>query len=239
MSRKVKWYTFLWKAFLNNKFEILMSLTSTLLIVLISEYIGFYNNFEHYIEMLNNLIICIIGCIFAAIGFSLSGIAIISSLFTSGDIKRIEKYSGKGKIKKLLSYYYTLSKNLGINTVILILYYFIINSMLDKTNKIVFWLGIGLTLFYTLYNMFYMISLVNNCIKLYEIKNQYDNIQEYERNIIDDVNEVRIDFLFKYLMENSNENLDDLCKKIIELIDTSEYDKKEEMIKYIEQCYKE
>lgn len=211
MNEKVKWYAFLWEVFLDNKFEILMSFVSTSLIVLVCEYVGFYNYFEGYLQMINALIICIIGCIFAAIGFSLSGIAIISSLFTSEDIKKVEKYSGKGKIKKLLSYYYTLAKNLGINTIVLLLCYFIVNSTLNKPNKLMFWLGTGLTIFFTLYNMFYMISLVNNCIKLYEIKNQYDNIQEYERNIIDDVNEVRIDLLFKYLMENSGENIDDFA----------------------------
>lgn len=239
MNKKVKWYAFLRKVFLNNKFEILMSLVSTALIVLVGECVGFYNYFECYLEMINALIICIIGCIFAAIGFSLSGIAIISSLFTNEDIRKIEKYSGKGKIKKLLSYYYILAKNLGINTIVLMLCYFIVNSTLNKTNWLIFWLCTFLIIFFTLYNMFYMISLVNNCIKLYEIKNQYDNIQEYERNIIDDVNEIRIDLLFKYLMESSGKNIGDLCEEITELIDTSEYDKKEEMIKYIEQCYKE
>lgn len=239
MNKKVKWYTFLWKVFLDNKFEILMSLISTCLIVLIGEYVGLYNYFEYYIEMINALIICIIGCIFAAIGFSLSGIAIISSLFTSQDIKKIEKYNGKGKIKKLLLYYYTLAKNLGINTVVLILCYFIINSTLDKPNGLIFRSGTSLIVFFTLYNMFYMISLVKNCIELYEIKNIYDNIQEYERNIIDDVNEIRIDLLFKYLIENSDKNVEEICNEIIEDIKGSEYDRKEEMIEYIEECYKQ
>lgn len=221
----------------NNKFEMVSTFVAGTLIMMILIYIDFYKEFSKYIEMLNNLYICIIGSLFAAIGFSLSGIAIISSLFTKQDIITIEKYNKKEDIRILLGYYFTLSKNMGLNIVLMISFYFVINCGKSKLSILPFWIMTVISLFFTLYNMFYMISLVKNCIKLYYIKNMYTDIGNFERNLIDDANEIRIDIIFAYLMKEHNIKIEEIIKLIEDSIEESEYENKDEILKYIKNSY--
>ncbi len=217
--------------------EVKLSVFFTFLITLFLFYIDMYNDFNYFQEGILNLILCVIGGFIGLLGLSLSGIAIITSLFTKEDLITIDKYNPKGTLDKIISSFLFHSLNIGISIIMLILCYLALISPKPLINIYLFWCIFIVIIYFNLFILFYTVSLVDNCISLYKIKYMYDELSMLSKSLYDEINEIRIDYLITKLMKYKEYDLTEIEKEIEELINLSDYSNKDRLINYIRDVY--
>ena len=222
-----KWYDYINLKNFENKIALFVMIFSLILLKLA----GFYENYEQYNEASTNIVLYSIAGMFGLLGFSLSGIAIIVSLFSDKDIKRIKT---KDLMKKVMSSFLFLAFNIGILIIIYFAYYIIISSKMKLLNEILFWPLIALYVYSIVFIIFYTVSLVRNCVWIYEIKVDMNNINSINKA---DINEIRIDLILKILFESNSLELDEFINISNELITQSSIEDKAAAIEYLKKRY--
>lgn len=87
------------------------------------------------------------------------------------------------------------------------------------------------------FNLFYIIALVENCIKINEIKGKCNVISQLEKSEIDVVNELRIDYLLAIILKESGIKRDDMLSKMFDMIDMSNISEPQKIKDYLKSYY--
>lgn len=221
-----------------NEWEVKVTIVITAILLFFLSYFGFYNDFGRFESSIVDFILEALGAMFGMLGFALSGVAIIVSLFNKNEIKAIDKINGGGTIDYLLSSYVFLAANVAVQSVILLLMYFALLSDKNILERNMFWIITSIEIYHIIFIIFYTVALIENCIKMYKIKTIYEEIENKEKNFYCTVNEIKIDFIFSTLINNFGCSLDDIVKNLTMFLNGSSIENKDEIVKYIENQYK-
>lgn len=217
--------------------EVRISLIFTAILMSLLNYLQIYNNFSVYEGKICTLLEIIIGETIGLIGFSISGIAIIVALFSKEEAFLIKQINDENALERILQSYKFLSESLAIEVIYLIGIDICISSDKKLVNRYIFWIFATIIVYHFCFNIFYLIALINNCIKLYKIKQIYGEIQQINLDRQEERNEVRIDFILSTLMNLCKCSQDDLCKELIRFVESSQLERKDELISYFMQRY--
>lgn len=220
-----------------KEWEVKCAVVVSCVFVVIFVYIDIYEKYSLYIDAIENLTTNILNAFIGLLGFSLSGIAIIVSMFSKKEVELIEKDSGRGAINNILSSYVFLAKNIGIQCLVLIVIYFITYSERVLFPVTCFYLLVWLECYHVTFIIFYTIALVKNCVKLYQIKNIYGKISETKKTMYDEINEVKNDYIFSTLSNICRCTNEEVVKDLIRFIEEGEIKNKNEILKYIKNQY--
>lgn len=213
---------------------------SIIMSVLLEGFVMFeiYKNFHQYIDMIKDLLLEILGGYIGLLGFTLSGIAIITALFSKENFDTIQASESIQKLfSRNIDRFFYLTKVIGICILILVISYVAICS--DK--KILPWyffLIWTLVLIYAItFSITYTINIVKQIIKLYRFKNKLDEIENVKRTILDDANEIRIDILIKVLHEQFGLDEKAYYNILMKLTENAEFENKNEVLDYFKNHY--
>lgn len=220
----------------SSKKEILKSIILSFLIIVILDYLEIYNDFSYYESGLQEILICFIGGYIGLLAFSLSGIAIITGLFNRSHLEFINKDNNK-RFEKITKSYQSLTTISGILIFVLTIIYLYLLSPKELVNIKMFLIIESILLFLISFSIIYTIELVKMTIRLYNIKNTYDKAIETSNNFRSDINEIRIDVLFRIIMNEYNITIEELILEIENSIENSNYTNKEQLKKYIRSKY--
>lgn len=217
--------------------EVKLAIIVTILIDIVLNKIEIYKNFYCYEEKISSLIEVIIGSDIGLLGFSVSGIAIIVTLFTKEETFLITKYNGEDSIDRILSEYGFITWSITINLLYLIIIDLCLSSTLEVFGKIIFGIVITIIVYHISFNIFYLVDVVENCIKLYKIKQTYGRI--VDNNLKGEANEIRIDFIFAILMNLCESSQEQLCDELIKYVKkTATEEEAKKLINYFTERYK-
>ena len=224
-----------WKDYFKfREAEVKLSCFVTIVLIMVSVFVNMYGNFEQYEGEIKSLFYCLIGAFIGIAGFSLSGIAILTSMFTEKQIETIEKNNGKGVIEKIMSSFAFLAFNVVFAVVFMVFLLIIIIGIEGMPNKLVFYLLETLEIYIIFFNLFYTVSLVFNCIQCFTIKRIYD--VNSEKDFFDKANEVRIDYILSYVLSQNNISREKFLETLDKYSANSEYE--EELIEYFKNYYR-
>ncbi|KMZ52350.1 hypothetical protein [Dorea sp. D27] len=219
------------------EWEVRVSIVVTVLFFAMFLYIHIYEMFSVYEKVIYDVIICLEGALLGLLGFSLSGIAIIVSLFTKEETKLINRINGEEKIEHILSSYSFLAQNIGIQCLMLLLLLFLLKSNQPIVNIYVFYVAMIVETYHLSFIIFYTVALVKNCVELYKVKNIYSRIENIKKTLHDTVNEVKIDFIFSTLIENYHCPSEEVIDKLLLFVKESNVKDKQTIIDYIKNQY--
>lgn len=220
-----------WKDFINvREDEVRISLILTLVISLILCKIGVYANVVCFLDLIKSILLNTCVGFLGLIGIALSGVAIIAGLFSENQVKMIEKYNGDGAVERIMSSFLLVSFSCAMFVIYGMLLSVIIESDLPVPNVETIFVITFVTLYCIMFNIFYTVSLVCNCIRVFCIRNTYETI--HEKDFYDISNEIRIDFLLMYLIKNTGMSQEEFLNNLKETVERSNIKNKEEIIDY-------
>jgi len=220
-----------------KEWEVRWSLAVSMIIFAVLVSIGFYRDFNNFEEITKTLITCMLGAMVGLIGFSLSGIAIIVSLFSKDEVSSIDRINGKGMIDTVLFTYSFLAKNIGVQCLIMAVLLFLLSSKLPIIPEAPFYLFTILEVYHIVFIVLYTIALIENCIKLYRIRNIYSEIGSTEKTIHDQVNEIKIDYIFSTLINNYDCSTEEVIGELLSFIEASNLGNKDVIVNYVKNQY--
>lgn len=225
-----------WKDYFNiEEAEVKFSCVVTIVLVLVSVFVDMYGNFFLYQADVKSFFYCLIGAFIGIAGISLSGIAILTSMFTEKQIETIERNNGKGVIEKIMSSFAFLAFNVVLAVCLMIILLIIITGIEWMPYKIIFYLIEALFAYVIFFNLFYTVSLVFNCIQCFSIKRIYD--ANSEKDFFNKANEVRIDYILSYILSQNNISREQFLETLDRYSANSEYE--EELVEYFKNYYRE
>lgn len=218
--------------------EVKFAIVLTLLFCFSCFFLRVYENFTQFESVMTNLLLGTIGGEFALLGMTLAGMAIITSLVTPEIIEVIEKNDkGSDVIGRLMSQFEFSAFNLIIQISYVILLTLFIQSSFQLCNRVVFYIVFLLMCYHLFFNMFYILALIGNCIRFFEIKNKCYKFLHIEKTRMDLANEVRIDFLLSIILEEKNLDKNQLVGYLDEMIDKSKISEKKDLKNYLHNYY--
>ncbi|MEE6452551.1 hypothetical protein RAH41_18470 [Gottfriedia acidiceleris] len=226
-----------WKDFINFKsFECKVSFFISLLFVLFIYVIDVYNNLEHYLVDIQNITLYIVQALIGAIGMIIAGVAIVMSVFNKEVMKQLKKLNRKEDIRKIFDSFEFLAFNIGIAIMIFLLVH--ISLFNDKVivPKFFFYLLFGVLFYFFSFIIFYSISLISNTIKIFFISDTYSEINDYEKNIFIQANEIRIDYIIKSLF-NGKVTKEEFLSNLEKHLEASDVDDEEAIRQYFKKYY--
>lgn len=200
--------------------------------------LNFYENFVEYQNDIKQILTVIIGGEFTLLGMSLAGMAIITAMFSTESLRIINSIDKNDTINRVLSQFEFSALNLGIQIVYLIALYLIIASNEETTAFPLFLLCFLVVTYHFTFNVFYIIALIGNCIRINEIKNKSNNIALISRSNIEVANEIRIDYILAILLKEKGINRDGMLKDLFNIIDKSKISNKQEIKDYLLSYYR-
>lgn len=221
-----------------SSFEVKWSICITVVtIVFLNCVLDFYQRFFSYCEGLKQIIMVMTGGEFTLLGMSLAGIAIVVALFSSEELKILEKVDKNDAINRVLSQFEFSAMNLSLQIIYLLIIYLILFNTKPVVAFWIFWGIIGLVMYHFCFNILYIVVLVGACIKLSSIKNKCNKIFQNDYSTIDMANEIRIEYLIKMILSNEGINRDKFLKDLFTMLDESQVKNKEEIKNYLKHHY--
>ncbi len=203
------------------------------LIFLMFEFFSFYESFKVIESDIKQIIVVVIGGEFTLLGMSLAGMAIITSLISPEVLSVINKIDREDTINRVLSHFEFSAFNFGVQISYFILIYFALISKREVIEKIPFIICSTIICYHFFFNLFYIISLIGDCIKINEIKTQSKQIASYEKTFYNIVNELRIDYLLALSLKEKGIKREQLLKDLYVMIDKSNLDDKPNIKEYL------
>lgn len=237
LARFIKYKKF--NEFFDTKsLESIAAIFMVIIFTFISECINLYEKFESFRPALQNIVIYIAAALIGMIGIILAGISIVISSISRENRKAIESLNGKDTVERLLVSFEFLAFIVGMQILIYFCMYLILYSDINILPKIPFYFIIlGLVFTFT-FTLFYTVQLVGNSTRIYIISQKYSDVIDENNEILHSANEVRIDFIFKVLVEVLKINPDELTKSLKKYTSECEIDEKEVIEKYFDEYYK-
>ena len=191
-----------------------------------------------YQDAIGQIICVIIGGEFTLIGMSLAGMAIIVSVFSPDVLRVINKVDKKDTINRVLSQFEFSAFNLAVQIGYLLFIYLLIASDKNKIDQVYFKVIFGVITYHFFFNLFYIIALIENCIKINEIKNTINKIYEVEKTTVDRANELRIDYILAIVLEEKGISKNDMLKTLYNMIDKTKETNEKELKEYLGRYYR-
>ena len=218
--------------------QVKISIGIVTLLVMFLRYFDIYGKFDIYSEAIENIIMWLFGGYIGLLGFTLSGIAIVTALFSKENYEIINgEENVKNLFQKNINRFFFLAKVIGCCVLGIAVTYFCIKSDKDIAPHVVFWIWTVAFVYLIVFSFTYTINITNQIIKMYNIKNKLDLVADFKRSIIDDANEIRIDIALQLLAKKMGVKYSDLTKDIINIASKSEYDSKNEIVEYLTSHY--
>jgi len=218
-------------------FEVYMALIVSIIGLAFMCFLNLYDDFFTFIDSIKSLVLYVIAAYIGLIGITLSGVAIIVSVISSKLQKKISEINKENVIEYLLYDFVWLSMIVSFQIVIYIFIYFALSSNSELVSIHVFYTILALCMYLFFYTVFSIVSIIAECISIFNIANTYNELIENDFTISELANEVRIDFIFNSILSKSNK--DEFLNKIIEFTKACGYEKAKEdaLIKYFKQYY--
>lgn len=217
--------------------EVKISRIFIVLILIVFEILGIYENINSYNDAFKNISIDIATALIGVLGIILAGISIITSTLNKKNINLIEKVNGKDVVEKILTSFEFLAFLIGVQIVSFFIIYMSLFSSYSIPSKLLFYMITTPIIYLFLFSVFYAVSLVGNSIQFFLAIQNYNEISSLEKSVVSILNEVKIDFLFKVLCENGNISNEQLISALYEYCEENNYEKKEEVIEYFKELY--
>lgn len=161
---------------------------------------GFYNDISEYADLLQNLMICFIGGFIGMTGFSLAGMTMMVSLFNRKQVELIEKNNGSGVVEQIMQSYAYLAFISGINIFVLVIASVLISCDKKQLPLVLLIIFTFVVSYLSLFDIFYAVALVYNCISLFKISKLY-NEDVREQSIENMANSIKTDYILGVLIE--------------------------------------
>ena len=218
--------------------EVKLSLISTIIFsFLFLVFFDFYNLFSEFQDSLQQILLTVIGGEFGLLGMSLAGMAIITSLFSQDMINIINKVDNDDVINRLLSQFEFSAFNLGIQIIVFVFLYFTISSSKNVIDEYAFSILFVILIYHFFFNLFYIIALIGNCIKVNTIKDMCNKITVIDKSQTDIANEIRIDYILAILLKERGINRGQLIEGLSDMIDRSNIKDKQQIKDYLKSYY--
>ena len=162
--------------------EFILSILLTIIILFLAIIVKAYDNILLLKESIKAILSAFIGGYIALTGFVLSGIAIITSLFSKEQLVVIEKDEPQKLIGILVSFEY-LAFLSSISAICLSLIYVGFDVPYNIIGCTSFYVFSAIIIFHILYTLFYSVSLCGNCIRIYNISLSAERIISLEREV--------------------------------------------------------
>lgn len=218
-------------------FEVRAAVFCTLVISLLFNNLKLYELFQTYQNDLKQIISTVVGGEFSLLGMSLAGMAIITSLFTPEMLNLVNSLDKNNAVGRVLSQFEFFAFNLAVQMVYLVVIYLTISSDEVLISKKYFFTIFIAVIYHFCFNIFYIISLIGNCIEINEIKNLCNKINTIKKSDVDIANEVRIDYILAMLTEERNIEKTTLINDLFKIIDKMNITNPEEIKNYILNYY--
>ena len=221
-----------------KSFEVITSLILTFLFAgVLLAYLQIYENFSLYIDSIKDMVLSVIAGNFGLLGMALAGMAIITSLFSPEVLKIINRVDKNDTVNRVLSSFEFSALNILIQIIYLIMLFFTLASNKHLICKPLFMFFFILIVYHLFFNLFYILALIGNCIKLNSLKTSCEAVKKVEKSLHDLANEVRIDYLLSYVLKMNGTCRRDFLSTLDSLIDSSEISEKEELKHYLHNYY--
>lgn len=199
--------------------------------------LDFYEHFLEYQDDIKQIILTLVGGEFTLLGMSLAGMAIITGIFSPEALKMINSVDKNDTINRILSQFEFSALNLGIQIAYLLFMYLLIVSNRAVTAFPIFAICFVVTIYHFIFNMFYIVALIGNCIKVNEIKNICTDISSFDRSNISIANEIRIDYILAMLLKERDIKRETMLKDLFNIIDKSNISNRQEIKDYLSNYY--
>ena len=218
-------------------FESKVSLIFTLGFIFIYESLDIYNNFNEFQIAFQNIAIYIAAALIGMLGIILAGISIMTSSLNRDNMKLMEILNDKYVTERVLVSFEFLAFLIGIQVIVFFNIYLILHSSMNLIPKPSLYFIIIPTVYIFIFSLFYTVSLVGDSIQFFLTTKTYDKINELDKSIISIANELRIDFILKLIIENGRIDDTAILNSLIKYCEISNFDKKEEVLKYLKSVY--
>lgn len=226
------------KDFVNFKEkEVQYSFFLSVVIILLMHHLKIYDNFYAIQDMIIQIMETVLGGIIGLLGFSIGGIAIIVTLFSKEEIISIEEINGENVIEIFLNSYVFLSESIAFEVVCIIGILLCVISEEKLINETAFWAISWVLIYHLLFNIFYLVALVVNCVGLYKIKQIYGKLIKSEEVFKNNIDDVRIDFLLSTMMNICKCSQDEMAEYMIEFVNSEKLDNANKIENYIKSKY--
>jgi len=170
------------------------------------------------------------------IGILLAGIGFITSIFTKDKRIIINEISKEGVIENILVSFEFLAFIIGIQVFEFFLIYLCLYSPQKLVSSFYFYIITIMSIYFFVFTIFYTISLIGNCIQIHSILNNLDKGIYIQKDLLSKANEVRIDFILKLILNNTEPQT--FRNELLKYVENSTMKNKEEVKKYLENYYK-
>lgn len=162
-----------WKEIYNQSEAKLALLFSVIITIVL--YIVYYNSlFEDYIQLLKNMTQLAIETSIGMLGFIISGLAIFTGTITAKLIKNIDSDQKIDAIIGVLFSFYFIGAIIGISIGVYLVVHILLTSKYQFMEyKLILTSILCSYLFF--YNIFYSISLLGTCIRLFFVSYKYSD----------------------------------------------------------------
>lgn len=222
-----------WKRKLNlQEPEVVRALITSILFLFVFLYIDFFNVFVNHISDLRALILGLVGGLLSLLGFSITGIAIVISLFSVQDIKLIENLKSNS-YRDILETFKHFAYDMVLNIVLFIMTYVLMLTDIPIPGKFAFYaFTIALTYLF-LYILFYGWALLSNCIALSNLKKLISETIEEDKSKFDMLNELGLEQLVEIIYRSSHQESKSFYEMLLKMVKSSTMPQKDELAEYI------
>lgn len=217
-----------------NKFAMVVSI----IVLVASMLLDLHNNFNSYIEVINNLSIALIGGYIGTLALIFSGVVFWCSLFNKRFENKLISYTGDAEVvDKLYVSYIFLAFNILCMLVCSVVLLIVINSNNDIVEKIIFYIVEYIYIYWAFYIWGYLVALIKNAVDLIRVQTDIEN----GKSFYEKANEIRIDMILTYMYRKDTEeqiktDLGNYLKHSVELLECSE-EEKGRLLDYFKQYY--
>lgn len=227
-----------WKDLYNIKeTEVIISIILTNIIIIVALLFDLRGNFVVLQDSIKSVIAVFLGGLLAMLGFVLTGIAIVISLFDKKMLKILKKMKKEEAVLQILTSYEFSGISLVITVLLLTILFVFISANVPVVGAGVFYGGCYITIYLVLFNLFYIIALIGNCIRLYLITIKFDELEILERSLIDDANEIRIDYILNSIGNAKSISREALRNMLIEYTNRTDKPSKKDIVEYFQNYY--
>ncbi|MCF8010943.1 MAG: hypothetical protein K9L17_10315 [Clostridiales bacterium] len=215
--------------------ECRMGLMFAVIMLLLAYYLDVYNSIDVFLVPMQNITLFIATTLFGMIGIILAGLAIVIGKLDHNVVKLIDKLNGKNTTERMLVSFEYLAFNIGVQVMAFLMIYFILFSPKPLVCEFLFYVIFGFISYWLSFTLFYIISIMSNVIKIFHITNTYNEILVTEKNVYEEANEIRIDFLLHSLLKDDQR--EEFLNKLFDFVDASNISNKDVVKKYLAQYY--
>lgn len=203
----------------------------------VSIYFDTYEFYFLYREFYIKFLASAVGALLTLLAITFAGIALIINILKPDIVTGIEKATTKNTVPKLMA-----SFKFFVFLIFIVVCIFLgilwLNYIPYTFEKCKYYGIIFLSSYLFIFILGYNIGLIGNTIDLFFIRNTYEAIDKEDKNFIELANEVRIDFVMSFLL-NENDSPEILINHLNQFVDNSHISEndKEKLKKYFSQYY--